>query len=119
MKKMTTYATALLTIIMIALSVQAVTVYDIVVNPNPLRTYTYFKAITDPAEYSLDWIQVWVYNLGGQQVAHLYAEDTWRIYWDGDNLANGPYLYISECYDFDQGVEVSETFGPYALYILK
>jgi len=94
------------------LAAQPCTVYDIRAFPNPLRTYTYSTAITVPSQYELDWIRVWIYNLSGQQVAFRHAEDTWRVYWDGDNLANGIYLYKSECYEFYQGQEYRWKFGP-------
>ena len=118
MKKLAV-ATLLLMVLTVPLAAQPCTVYDIIALPNPLRTYTYFTAITVPSQYELDWIRVRIYNLSGQEVASRYEEDTWRVYWDGDNLANGVYLYKSECCEFYQGQEYRWKFGPYTITISK
>ncbi len=100
-----------------AISVEALTVYDIRAYPNVITSYTYFTATTVPSQTPLDEIEYRVYNLYSQLVASKAVEDVYQIYWDGDDLANGIYMYTVSYVNLNP--DLSDEFGPYVLYILK
>jgi len=119
MKRLAIAVAVVATLTLGSLLAQAVEVYDIRALPNILRTYTYFTAHTLPSQYSLDVIEINIYDLSGDLVATEAGEDTYRVHWDGDNLANGVYLYTAWFYNYDNGEVDEGEFGPYTLYILK
>jgi hypothetical protein len=111
-------AVGICVVVAIAGMCQAITVYDIKALPNVLTTYTYFTAVTLPANYALDFIQVKVYNSGGTLVATITGENANRLYWNGGTLPNGAYIYRATYSNWD-GHSDSGSFGPYILYISR
>lgn len=92
-----------------AFTVTAVTVTDVYNAPNPLVTETTFYLVYYPTPHSFYSVVVKVYDLGSQQVAQPNAQNTDRVTWngtdfDGDQLANGGYLYRAYVYELQNGV---------------
>jgi flagellar hook assembly protein FlgD len=107
-KTITTAATILL-ILASVVTVSAVTVTDVYNAPNPLVTQTTFYLVYYPTPHDFDSIVIKIYDLSSHQVAQPYAEDTDRVTWDGtdfdgEDLANGMYLYRAYVYEKDEGV---------------
>jgi len=90
-------------------TVSAVTVTDVYNAPNPLVTQTTFCLVYYPTPHGFDSVVIKIYDLSSQQVAQPYAEDADRVTWNGidfngNQLANGIYLYRAYVYEKDQGV---------------
>ena len=109
MRKASTIAIALLCVLVGVVTVSAVIVTDAYNAPNPLVTQTMFYLVYYPTPHDFDSVVIKIYDLSSQQVAQPYAEHTDRVTWDGtdsdgDQLANGTYLYRAYVYEKDQGV---------------
>ncbi len=109
MRKTITTATTILLILAGVVTVSAFTVTDVYNAPNPLVTQTTFYLVYYAMPYDFDSILIKIYDLSSHQVAQPYAEDTDRVTWDGtdfdgEDLANGMYLYRAYIYEKDQGV---------------
>lgn len=102
-------AFAVLAFLVVSVATCAVTVTDVYNAPNPLVTQTTFYLVYYPTPYDFYSVVIKVYNLGGQQVAQPNEQSADSVPWDGkdddgNDLANGTYLYKAYVYELDQGV---------------
>ena len=109
MRKAITIAAAILWVLVGVVTVSAVTVTDVYNAPNPLVTQTTFYLVYYPTPHSFYSVVIKVYNLGAQQVAQPNAQNTDRVTWNGtdfngNQLANGVYLYKAYVYELQSGV---------------
>jgi flagellar hook assembly protein FlgD len=109
MRKAITIAAAILWVLVSVVTVSAVTVTDVYNAPNPLVTQTTFYLVYYPTPHDFDSVVIKIYDLSGQQVAQPYAGHTDRVTWNGtdsngNQLANGGYLYKAYVYEKRQGV---------------
>jgi len=109
MRKASTIAIALLCVLVGVVTVSAVIVTDAYNAPNPLVTQTTFYLVYYPTPHSFYSVVIKVYNLGAQQVAQPNAQNTDRVTWNGtdfngNQLANGGYLYKAYVYELQGGV---------------
>jgi len=102
-----------------------VEVYDIVPDPEIIRNGgTCFEVVChyfsdrDPEglwDGSFYWIEVKVYDLTGRQVASVACENCTEVWWSGDELRNGAYIYRATVKDTWLGDLV--TFGPFQGFV--
>ena len=109
MRKAITIAAAILWVLVSVVTVSAVTVTDVYNAPNPLVTQTTFYLVYYPTPHNFYSVVIKVYNLGAQQVAQPNAQNTDRVTWNGtdfngNQLANGVYLYKAYVYELQSGV---------------
>ena len=109
MRKTITIAAAILWVLVSVVTVSAVTVTDVYNAPNPLVTQTTFYLVYYPTPHNFYSVVIKVYNLGAQQVAQPNAQNTDRVTWNGtdfngNQLANGVYLYKAYVYELQSGV---------------
>lgn len=85
---------------------------------------TYFEVVyhyfsdRDPEglwDGSFYWIEVKVYDLIGRQVASVACENCTEVWWSGDEVGNGAYIYRATVKDTWLGNLV--TFGPFQGFV--
>ena len=84
-----------------------VTISNVIPSPNPFSTSTRFQVITQPSNTPVDKLEIKIFDLSGKQVATLSDSNTTGINWDGDNLANGAYLYVANV------THQGKSYGPF------
>lgn len=109
MRKGITIVAALCCVLVATVVVSAVTVTNVYNAPNPLVSQTTFYLVYSPTPHSFFSVVIKIYNLGGQQVAQPNAQSTDQVSWDGtdsngNQLANGSYLYKAYVYELQNGV---------------
>ena len=102
----TSMGLGVLAVLIVSIVTCAVTVTDVYNAPNPLYTQTTFYLVYYPTSYDFHSVVTKIYNLGMQQVAQPFAEDSDCVTWAGVDfdeitLANGTYIYKTYVYELD------------------
>jgi hypothetical protein len=84
-------------------------VTGISVTPNPFAVTTTFALVAEPAGAVADEFEITIYDLVGRKVAELSGTGVAELVWDGGDLRNSAYIYVTTV-TYNGTVEVFRGF---------